>query len=137
MKYDKNHLEYLFDGLIDSDGYYGKGWTQYTTVSEKLLKDICELGFKINRYPNFRSRYSKNYINGRKIEGNGYYILFPKTIPKIPKNLHSKKHYNGKIWCLKVRDNKNFIIERNGKLAISGNTDECYGPAPQGIYFKE
>jgi dTDP-glucose 4,6-dehydratase len=44
--------------------------------------------------------------------------------------------YDGDIWCLKVKDNKNFIAERNGRFDFCGNTDEVYGSVDSG-YSKE
>ena len=137
LEYDKKYLKCLFEGLIDSDGYYGKSHIQYTTISKKLLKDICELGFKLGRYPFFRKRYSESIFENRVIKGYAYYINFPLQDVKIGNKNVKIENYKGKIWCLKVKDNKNFIVARNGKLAFCGNTDEVYGHAPDGVAYKE
>jgi len=137
LKYNKKSLAALFDGLIDSDGYWGKSWIQYTTVSEKLVKDICELGFKLGYHPTFKNRRSETIFQGRVIEGSAFYVYFPEKPIRIGRDNVKRELYNGKIWCLRVKDNKNFIVERNGKLAFCGNTDEVYGAAPDGVFFKE
>jgi dTDP-D-glucose 4,6-dehydratase len=129
LEYDIKYLKCLFDGLIDSDGYYGKSFIVYSTISEKLVSNICELGFKLGKFPRFDYSYSENIYKDRKICGYGYKIFFPERNQwLVPKN-QAKENYKGKIWCLTVEDNKNFIVERNGKLAFCGNTDEVYGPA--------
>ncbi|PIU21172.1 MAG: hypothetical protein COT15_03750 [Candidatus Diapherotrites archaeon CG08_land_8_20_14_0_20_34_12] len=46
-------------------------------------------------------------------------------------------NYSGKIWCLRVKDNKNFLIERNGKFDFCGNTDEVYGHILEGSFTEE
>lgn len=52
--------------------------------------------------------------------------------PKGPEILASENFqeepYSGTVWCLSVRNNKNFLIKRNGKLCFSGNsTSEMFG----------
>lgn len=136
LKYDKKYLRHLFAGLIDSDGYRRKSDFQYTTVSDKLLSSIAELGYKLGYRAVFKRNKSKSYLKGRKIEGSAYYIYFSTQSKGIGKANAKKEHYKGKIWCAKVKDNKNLIVERNGKLDFCGNTDEVYGEIKQGK-FKE
>jgi len=136
LKYNQKPLKYLFDGLIDSDGYKRKSDFQYTTISNGLLSSITELGYKLGYRVVFKDRKCKSYINKRKIEGRVFYIYFSKQPKGISKINAKKKLYNGKIWCVKVEDNKNLIVERNGKFDICGNTDEVYGQIHEGE-FKE
>jgi len=132
LQYDKKYLRALFDGLIDSDGYCKKHsdkhtCIQYTTVSQKLTKDLCELGFKLGYYPTFRQNYRTSVLEGRTISGKASYIYFPHEGRDVGKSNAKSEFYRGRIWCVKVRDNKNLLVERNGKLAFCGNTDEVYG----------
>jgi dTDP-glucose 4,6-dehydratase len=127
LAYDRKYLRELFDGLIDSDGYKKEHRIQYTTVSERLVKDICELGFKLGYSPIFRENRSENVYRGRIIKGRAFYVYFSTEKRSISQRNAYKESYQGKIWCLKVKDNKNFIVERNGRLAFCGNTDEVYG----------
>jgi len=118
---------------MDSDGHAGK---VYHTVSEKLVSDFCELCFKLGLKPTIGKRFSKSFIQGRKIEGTAYWISVAKTDKSIWRHKSKMIDYNGEIWCLKIKDNKNFIVERNGKLDFCGNTDEIYGSIKNG-FFKE
>jgi len=137
LKYDKKYLQYLFEGLIDSDGFKRKLDFQYTTIADKLLSSIVELGYKLGYRIVFKKRRNKSYFNGRKIEGSVYYIYFSNQSSKsIGKENAKKEYYKGEIWCVKVKDNKNLIVERNGKFDFCGNTDEVYGTIKEGK-FKE
>jgi dTDP-D-glucose 4,6-dehydratase len=128
-KYDSTLLQYLFDGLIDSDGCY-KGGISFITVSKELHYQICLLGVMLGLNVKFREVTPKTSIlSGRSIISKkrsfvSWFTTHPKTIGK---HNSYKQDYSGKIWCLKVEDNKNFIVSRNGFLTLCGNTDEVYG----------
>jgi len=124
LDYSPKYLNYLLEGLMDSDGHNGK---IYHTVSERLASDVCELCIKLNLKPNIYRRHTKSFINGRKLEGDSYVISIGKTIKSISRHRNKIVNYNGYIWCLKVKDNKNFLVERNGRFNFCGNTDEVYG----------
>ena len=133
LAFSQRYLKHLLDGLMDSDG---TGRKIYSTVSEKLLSDICELCLKLNLKPSIHKRHTISFINKRKIEGDSYYIFIAKTARSISRNRIKEIAYKGKIWCLKVKDNKNFIVERKGRFDFCGNTDEVYGSIEKGS-FKE
>ncbi len=140
LDYDMCYLKQLFNGLIDSDGNWRQdgNYSVLTTTSKRLKDDCLELAFKLGMFPGYK-RYDGRtaIIEGRKIIGAGaYYIYFGYRPQSISKEVQYKQPYNGKIWCLRVEDNKNFIVERNGKLAICGNTDEVFGEVWDGK-FKE
>jgi len=133
LEYRKIYLKKLFEGLMDSDGYWRN--LTYSTVSKRLKDSICELGIKIGLIPNVSKRYSESIFENRIIKGWSYFINFGR-MKKITNKFISKKQYKGKIWCITVK-NKNFLIERNGRFVFSGNTDEVFGPAPFGVDYKE
>lgn len=133
LEYSPKHLKHLFNGLMDSDGHQGK---IYHTVSEKLVGGFCELCIKLGLNPSVGKRHSISLFEGRKIEGDCYYVVVSSTPKSISRKKIEKSNYKGKIWCLKVKDNKNFIVEREGKLDFCGNTDEVYGQIAKGS-FKE
>lgn len=134
LQYDSEILKYLYDGLIDSDGHYTPSSELYTTSSPKLMSDFCELSIKLGYSPRVsirkpveggvfykkESRYIQSRTDGYTIhirkENKGIGQRFPKMVP-----------YTGKVWCVKVKDNKNLIVERGGICQYSGNTDEVYG----------
>lgn len=134
LEYSPKYLKYLLEGLMDSDGHNNK---IYHTVSETLVSDICELCIKLNLHPSIHKRYCKSFINGRKIEGDAYYVFIAKTNKSISKHKIKKIEYNGNVWCLKVKDNKNFIVERNGRFDFCGNTDEVYGSSDDKSFNEE
>lgn len=129
LKYSQQYLKYLFQGLMDSDGYKNK---VYYTVSKKLTSDFCELCLKLNLKPSIYKTKSKSFIEKRKIEGKSFYIFVAKTQKSISRHRIKAINYSGDVWCLKVKDNKNFLVERNGKFDFCGNTDEVYGSIKQG-----
>lgn len=134
LEYSSEYLACLFEGLMDSDGYGGK---IYYTVSEMLASDICELCIKLNLKPSMHKRYSISSLNGRRIEGISYYIFIAKTVRSISHHRNKVIDYKGHIWCLKVKDNKNFLVERNGRFDFCGNTDEIYGSIEKGSFDED
>jgi dTDP-glucose 4,6-dehydratase len=134
LDYSSKYLKYLFDGLMDSDGHKDK---IYYSVSKRLIYNLVELCMKLNLKTSVNERYTKTFFEGRKIEGKSYYISVAKTKKSISKTKSKTVNYNGKIWCLKVKDNKNFLVERNGKFDFCGNTDEVYGSIPKGSFTEE
>ena len=134
LDYSPEYLRYLLQGLMDSDGHDNK---MYYTVSKRLVSDICELCIKLNLKPSVRINHSKSFINGRKIEGDIYCIFVANTTKSISRHRNKIVNYEGNIWCLKVKDNKNFIVERNGRFDFCGNTDEVYGSREKGSFKEE
>jgi len=133
-QYDSKYLKQLFDGLIDSDGNWQ--YVSFSTVSDKLANDICEIGMKIGLIPTKRLRTTDCIYEGRSIQGVSHWINFSDKNQSVGKKMIHREDYKGKIWCIRVK-NKNFLVERNGKYAFSGNTDETLGPAPEGVNFTE
>jgi len=131
LSYSIKYLEYLLNGLMDSDGSKGK---IYHTVSKRLAYDIAELCVKLNLKPVVRKRHSVSFFEGRKIEGDCYYVFVATTAKSISRHRNKLVNYNDEIWCLKVKDNKNFLVERNGRFDFCGNTDEVYGSIQKGSF---
>jgi len=134
LEYSPMHLRFLLDGLIDSDGWYEKERERFTTSSFDLVKDMIELCVKLGYFPSFKERnvIIKPKINGIEINSNKSYIVnvgkcqpvcYNNTISHKKRNIYPtiKENYKGIVWCLSVK-NKNFLIERNGKIAFSGNS---------------
>jgi len=134
LDYPPEYLKYLLEGLIDSDGYNNK---IYHTVSKRLVSDICELCIKLNLKPSIHLRHTKSFIGGRKIEGSAYYIFIARTTKSISRHRIKLVNYGGKVWCLKIKDNRNFIVERGGRFDFCGNTDEVYGSIEKGKFTEQ
>lgn len=142
--YDHSILYELYDGLIGSDGHWtiNKNNTKtgrLTTISYNLVQKSCILGITLG----FNMRYSLNnkskkisIINGREIipKHQAYTIFFNNQKIQCGNKKYKREDYCGKIWCLTVEDNKNFVVERNGLLKISGNTDEVYSDIQSGSH---
>lgn len=129
FSYGQESLYALWRGIHDSDGYgFGldKTTVRITTVSEKLTQQLCYLGSMIGFQTRFETKYNESYLDGRKISGWCNVIYFA-DINRVHLPKPVRQQYSGKIWCLKIADNKNFLVERNGKIAYCGNTDEVYG----------
>lgn len=136
--YDSEILQCLFDGLIDSDGHYKPdGRPIYSTSSKRLTENICELGIKLEMSPRIRIRdaSASSYLaaENREIRSStdAYIIYFRTENIGIGQRNYKEIDYRGKIWCVKVEDNKNLIVERNGILQFCGNTDEVMGSLPE------
>ncbi len=127
MNWPVHLLKKLFYGLLDSDGSRRK---VFFTSSNTLVTQFAELCVKLNLSPVIKERYSVAYIEGRKVEGNGFIISFRNLWRDIRKDRIKETNYKGKIWCLTVKDDHNFLIERNGRTMFCGNTDEVFGSLP-------
>jgi GDPmannose 4,6-dehydratase len=72
--------------------------------------------------------------NGRVIKSTG--PAWVVQINKRPMNKLYRPHvsevrYSGKVWCLEVEKNENFLVTRGGKVFFSGNsTSEMFGSSP-------
>lgn len=137
LEYSPIYLRYLLDGLIDSDGWHGENNRErFSTTSFSLIKDMIELSIKLGYFPSFSTRpipTIKSKIRGREIDSSiSYTFNIGKHQPVCfnkGNNSHrinyiyptSIEYYNGFVWCLSV-NNKNFLVERNGKIAFSGNS---------------
>jgi len=146
LECDSEILQYLFDGLIDSDGHYRpNGRPVFSTSSKRLMENICELSVKLGMSPRIRKRDVNDsaYLTetNREIRAStdAYIVYFRTDNIGIGQRNYKKIPYKGKIWCVKVEDNKNLIVERNGILQFCGNTDEVQGSLPEDSdsYFTE
>ena len=113
-------LKSLFEGLMDSDGCEMR---RYVTVSIPLLSTFAELCIKLGLSPHITKRFTKgNLINGRKIkDSSAYHISVGHVIRNIRRENITKEFYDGKVWCISVGVNKNFIVEREGCFVFCGN----------------
>lgn len=125
----------LFDGLIDSDGSIHKTHQgqSFTTVSKQLSTDFIRLVYSIGKTTTCGTYKPSNdvYIDGRKL--NNIRVAYRFSISNVPQQNIRKRNietqqYTGKVWCLEVEDNHNFMIWRNNKITYSGNsTSENFG----------
>ena len=132
-EYDSEYLRELWKGLIDSDGSWksspNPNSAVLSTSSKKLAEQCVELAFKIGKYVCISERQPRtSFIKGRKVNAKlGYQVYFSSTEPSVRPPNKSINGYEGVVWCLEVEDNHNFLIEKNGKFAFTGNSSEVYG----------
>jgi GDP-mannose 4,6-dehydratase len=127
----------LLDGLIGSDGHLRKNRINYTTISKKLTNDVVRLYVKLGHYsvmrkqkPNENARIDGRVIGEKKGLQQSYVLTanYNSITNKIYSDNISTEHYDDMVWCLEIEDNSNFLVERNGKIAFSGNcTSEMFG----------
>lgn len=133
--FSKDLIHEVLIGIVDSDGHYAKSKNTIkrtiSTVSKKLVSDICRACFMIGIYPHVLERKPQGYWGDRTIvKGKTSYNISLSTsrTNKIYPYLCSTVWHNNKVWCLEVEDNHNFLIYRDGKVAFSGNSSsEVYG----------
>ncbi|OYD16940.1 hypothetical protein CH330_01340 [candidate division WOR-3 bacterium JGI_Cruoil_03_51_56] len=132
LSYGKEYLEFLFDGLMDSDGYRHR---VLTTISPFLAENMVELCIKIGKSTHFHiEKEQVSYINKRRIANNysTYYVYVHSKERLLGQTFNTAKmvDYNGSIWCLSVPNN-NFLVEREGDVTFSGNSTACvFGNTP-------
>ncbi len=127
LEYSTNLLQNLLDGLIDSDGHRNK----LTSISNNLMAKCGELAAKLELY--FTVSIQKNkesFIGKRRIKSSIAYIgIFSRNKNRrILKKNYKKVQYKGIVWCVRVKRNRNFLAERNGKWWFTGNTDKAVNP---------
>lgn len=141
LQYPAQELEWLFKGLMDSDGSREKG--MYWTSSYQLALDFVELCAKTGRHATIYMRppREREYHGGKIRSGVAYVITFPQKISQTsiyPDNV-KKVHYKGTIWCPDIPETHNLLVERNGKFAFCGNTkhgDSAVDLMPLGGLYK-
>ena len=89
LEYDSKYLQYLYEGLMDSDGdKKGRG---FTTISPTLTNNFIELAIKLNKKVSFKSYEPKNsYIVDH--EANGKYKCYRISIANLDVALYGKKN---------------------------------------------
>ena len=138
LAYDREHLRPLFEGLIGSDGHAkpnGKSYA-YVTTSQRLVPQVVELAVKLGLRSSTSMKPTKDVFfpeENRVIRSrrDAYSIHISDNHDRRPLTLYptqvSRTPYEGTVWCLEVADNHNFLVERNGKYAFSGNSSEMFG----------
>ena len=131
FKYNKEILQYLFQGLIETDGcFQGKNQITYYTVSEQLANDFQQLCLLIGK-----SATKTKKINSENAFKSDIGYCF--TLSVLHENKHfSLSYYNyennktniikykyiGKVNCIELKDNHIMLTRLNGKTVWSGNS---------------
>ena len=126
LGYSQKYLEFLLQGLLDSDG---DGQRVLHTISLPLTTQCIELAIKLKKTVCFKKYPAPQNmsINGRKFKSTNesYVLSFSRGEHEV--KLHGNnnlQYYNGIVWCPVIKDNHNLLVERNGKICFSGNTGQ-------------
>ncbi|MEW6557337.1 MAG: GDP-mannose 4,6-dehydratase [Elusimicrobiota bacterium] len=131
FEYDSYYLDFLYKGLIDSDGYYYTTGERFHTVSEKLVESFTKLCLFTGRFVTVCK--NKNPKLGRfgqrqiKKARDLYTFSISKKSRLVEGRNIKETTYKGKIWCLEIEGTHNFVVRRNGKTVFCGNSSEVYG----------
>jgi hypothetical protein len=112
-------LKTLLEIMMKGDGY--KRDKVYNTLSKRLAENLVELAIKCGYAVTFKERTCKySYKPGtyRKYE---VYVRSKYVTPFI-ENPPELVDYSGYVYCVSV-PNKIILVERNGKVIWSGNSD--------------
>jgi glycosyltransferase involved in cell wall biosynthesis len=118
--------------LFKGDGSFSKNgsWAKYVSTSKKLAEDVQEcllkVGFSgsISTCDPTKKKYGR--IDGRLIKGKRlqYTVSVNKkqNEPSLCRARLEEIDYDGYVYCASVR-NHTMLVERNGKILFSGNTE--------------
>lgn len=121
-----NKLRILIDSYTKGDAswqqYIASVGTQNGTCSKQLADDLLEIMFKSGLAPNInRYRKDSQYLVGCNMDGVG-----KGRFSRIKNEHITREHYKGKVWCISTSTGY-FVTQRNGFIAIQGNSYEFYG----------
>jgi len=134
FKADNEHLTALYEALIEGDGTRYEGHDCYFTVSEKLAHDFCRLSIMLGKPVSIQSRTpSATHLvphgNFQKSPLNPQYTCTTrqKKTALLKNGDHknsriTREYYEGTVYCAQVPSGA-LVIERKGKVSISGNCD--------------
>lgn len=125
---DSSYQLKVLEGILDSNG---DDRNNVSTASKQLQQDLLELYIRCGIMPTFGQRPPRTVTskNGNVIKGNfpEHWVHGLKENTGYQRGKWKNIPYTGKVWCLEVKDNHNFLVERNGKLTFSGNSSEEFG----------
>jgi len=127
LENDKNTLEYLLEGLLNSDGSFSKTSVEYLTTSRRLAGQVQQLALHVGRAGNIRTVESRESSYGNKPLYR-ITILNRNLKPQINQSagdeyvkLKEVKDWEGEVFCAEVPNNT-LYVRRNGIPVWSGNS---------------
>jgi len=125
-------IKILLNSLFKGDGtlYENGDWVKYTTTSKRLAEDVQECLLKIGMSGAISTEdptlKTPGEIDGRLIKGKLLqYIVSVNRERNEPSMYYAELKevdYNGFVHCATV-PNHAMLVERNGKVLFSGNTE--------------
>jgi len=117
-------LQALWDAFVEGDGYrdtrFGKDSIHIGLANEDLVDDLQEVAIKLGyvatkgyqKLPNEKRGFDVWRLSATKQKKSQ---LKKKNIVDVP--------YGGKVYCLTVKDNPNFLMRYNGRTMWTGNSE--------------
>ncbi|NWG09640.1 MAG: NAD(+) synthase [Nitrososphaerales archaeon] len=128
LKLPAENLVWLLYGLLDSDGTGHdpeKEWV-ISTSSTHLAYQIPELCAKVGLWCSIIKRgYREKLLRGKLVKSKPSYDIVVRHRRRqltLDTSRAARVWYRGKVWCPEVPGYENLVVERSGKLIISGNT---------------
>jgi len=122
-------LELLLETLVKGDGSFREGsylektkksdpnhMVEFSTTSESLAEDFCELLIKTGRAFNIKKTVREGRKNRWRVYIHNKFALEP-YVHSHPQEVD----YNGKVWCVSVPNERIYAV-RNGKGVWVGNS---------------
>ena len=125
-------IKILLNSLFKGDGtsYENGDWVKYVTTSKRLSEDVLECLLKVGMSGAISitdpALGTPGKIDGREIKGSLLqYIISVNREQNEPSMSYAnfkEIDYDGYVYCATVQ-NHTMLVERNGKVIFSGNTE--------------
>lgn len=126
LEYNKEHLQFLFKGLMESDGSTGKnGEKSFYSANKELAEQFQLLSLKCGYNCSINCSKVKGY-NDKIIDLyictlSGFRQKKASFVVSKQHNHIQRSHYKGKLWCAATK-NTTLIIRRKGRVIVTGNS---------------
>ena len=120
LKGDGNVQKSLFEG-------YEVESVKYTTSSEKMSSDLCELIVKVGKRPSVHLQKMKgkkvSFSNGDYVCNHDIFIVGERKglFTRIESLKREEVEYKDKAYCVELERNHTLYVMSNGKCSFSGN----------------
>lgn len=129
MGASRSGLEGLFEGMMQSDGHYGRTGDCYDTTSDKLVGQIQQLCLHIGLAANIGYSYSCRERYGYNTDKNHtrIHVIRSRLQPEVNRCLKFEgksywiNDWEGDVFCAEVPNNT-LYVRRNGLPVWSGNS---------------
>jgi len=137
-------IKIILNSLFKGDGslYENGEWVKYTTTSKQLAEDIQECLLKVGMSGAVSTEdptlKTTGKIDGREIRGKLLQYIVSVNRKRNEPSMHysdlQEIDYDGYVHCATVK-NHIMLVERNGKVLFSGNTERKHPMALLKAYF--
>jgi len=132
------YLQILLNSLICGDGTisYSDSYDRlgtnhvkqvvYSTASKRLADDVCEITLRCGYVPTLATHQSETtlmYLVKISDSEKGHYPVLKSNAKEFRGKEKQEVSYKGKVYCFHVPPHNLFVVRRNGKITITGNTN--------------